>query len=725
MAINSKREPVSVSEPKTTDRAQAEQFARLLFEGMSGFVNLRAIEEPAPAGRKPRLLERWLPIDADLDRLVGDYVEECAASGLAAYLLPHPVVNGGGGLKDIQSQRVIPIDIDKGDIDAKVGAIIAALGEPWLNVQSGGVENGQPKRHLYYRLVADATPADFGRVAAARAAAAIRFGADTAVGGNPAQILRVPGSVHAKAAPRICVLDAVGANAVGLDQIEGVLGVRGGLASNVLPFSLDFSRDRADADMDRVLTQPTLAEGASADGATRFENAGKAIGHFIRLMRDPTTRYTEDQAWQAAKDWNAAEMRPAWDEARLRTDFDRLLRLDFASHGPLPAPKLAANDWARFDAWTGNAFLGLPPVRRYLIDGVLPLGVPGLVAAAGGLGKSYLALDLAFRIATGAPRSGMDFNPEQPIFGGEVSEFGTAVVFAAEDDRGTIHERLEALDPGQKRARDRLRVIPLPDAGGARALFANDREGYKTTPEFEAVRAWLKTLPDLRLVVFDPLQTMVAADITAKPEAGQFVMSTLGTLAVELGATVLVTHHLKKTDSPIEGPEEARAAIRGTTALVDGVRWVYALWEASSDPGVAACGAVVKANGKTDPRMHTYQRLPCGVLRQLPPTFAPDAREELLAALAAAVRASAQAGYPFTVTGPNGLYDQRHRLPAAFRNQKRSQLEAAANALLNAGSIVKGTARGGGKSRSWLDVPEGDFAMGHGVLASGAEAVAA
>jgi hypothetical protein len=134
------------------DRAQAEEFARLLFGGITGFVNLRAIEEPAPEGRKSAVQQRWLPINGDLPAALGDYVEGCAEKGFAAYLLPHPVSEGGGGLKDILAQRVVPIDIDQGDIGAKMLSITGTLGEPWLRVQSGGVENGQPKAHLYYRL---------------------------------------------------------------------------------------------------------------------------------------------------------------------------------------------------------------------------------------------------------------------------------------------------------------------------------------------------------------------------------------------------------------------------------------------------------------------------------------------------------------------------------------------------------------------------------------------
>jgi hypothetical protein len=698
------------------DRRQTERFARELFEGMTGFVALRGIPEPAGAGRWPT--EQWVPIDGDMPKVVGDFVEQCAASGHAAFVLPHPVQAGQGGLKGILAQRVIPIDLDKGDIAAKTIAITEALGEPWIAVESGGIEAGQPKWHLYYRLNQDAGAADFARVARVREDIAHRFGADMAIGRNPAQILRLPGSLHRKGEPALCVLRSITSTRTPLAVLENRIGIFSERA-NVAAFNFDFSHDAPGPTMDRVLMEPILAEGKSPDGVTRYEGAGDAIGHYIRCARDG--RISLEEARQAARDWNAAVLNPPWSDELLQQHFDRLLKRDVANHGLFPSARTPASEWARFDEWDGNAFNGVPAPRRYLIDGSLPLGVPGVVAAAGGLGKSYLMLDLALRVATGAPASGMDFN-ERSILGGNVREFGTAVLFLSEDDKTTVHERLAALDPSQVRRQEpkRLRVIPLPDAGGARALFSSDREGFKTTPEFEAIRAWLKSLPDLKLVVFDPLQTFVAADITAKPEAGQFVMSTLGTLAAELGATVLVTHHLNKNGA-VTGPEEARAAIRGTTALVDGVRWVYALWAAED---AAAAGAVVKTNGAADSRVHKYQRLPFGVLRQLAPGFDPEARADLLDRLAAAIAQSATAGTPFALTGVNGLYAQRNRLPEAFHRASRAALETAAQELLNAGRLVKGTARGT-TGRSWLDVPEGDFAIGHGVLMSGAGAIAA
>jgi RecA-family ATPase len=51
--------------------------------------------------------------------------------------------------------------------------------------------------------------------------------------------------------------------------------------------------------------------------------------------------------------------------------------------------------------WTADRYAGEAPPIRWLCRGTIPLGVPVLVAAMGGLGKSYLALDLALHTAAG------------------------------------------------------------------------------------------------------------------------------------------------------------------------------------------------------------------------------------------------------------------------------------------------------------------------------------
>src|SRR5690606_32823145 len=119
------------------------------------------------------------------------------------------------------------------------------------------------------------------------------------------------------------------------------------------------------------------------------------------------------------------------------------------------------------------------------------------------------------------------------------------------------------------------------------------------------------TIDDLLFVGIDPLASFAHLAINEDPAAGAFVCSSLGRLAAETGATVAVAHHMRKTAKPVENLSDARDAIRGSTAIVDGVRLAYALWPAEPErakrickdightysPNAIAFGGVVKANG--------------------------------------------------------------------------------------------------------------------------------
>jgi hypothetical protein len=280
--------------------------------------------------------------------------------------------------------------------------------------------------------------------------------------------------------------------------------------------------------------------------------------------------------------------------------------------------------------WTADRYAGEARPISWLCRGTIPLGIAALIAAMGGLGKSYLALDLALQIAAGV--AGL----EQPrkILGGRIAIEGTAVVITAEDSFDAVHRRLNRIDPDARRLRrpKRLIVLPLPDAGGPRPLIANNGKALARTPFFDDLKRQLMQLPELRLVVVDPLQAFVLADVNADPAAAQFLWSAMAELATATGATILLTHHMRKDGMlRIADGDDAREAIRGTTALVDGARLAYALWRLDDEAARPICntlqipfergrivrGAVVKANDEADHNAHTYKREESGLLVQL------------------------------------------------------------------------------------------------------------
>ena len=372
-----------------------------------------------------------------------------------------------------------------------------------------------------------------------------------------------------------------------------------------------------------------------------------------------------------------------------------------------------------------DRFVGEPKVRQWLIEGVFPQAQAALIAAAGGVGKSFLLLALAREVAA---FDGIWANAPT-LFGGPLASHGVAIYVTAEDDAIEVHNRLNAIGP----IPDRLYVLPLPDAGGAVPLFAPDpsTRGPATTTAWVGLEGQLKAMPGLRLVVLDPLQPLCALDLNV-PENAQFVCSRLAALAASTGASVIVSHHFAKREAST--PEQAREAIRGTGGLVDGVRAVYALWNPKEDQAKKLCealgepfergrvvmGGVVKANGRANLRVTTFLRIASGLLvdctdrlRQV--RSEPD---DLLPALKSAIARAARDGQPYTKTGGNGLYERRHELPEAFHAIGKHRLTGWVDTLLAQGELVTAMAEGS-KLVKWLDAPNGPVAQGQAVFVTG------
>ena len=96
---------------------------------------------------------------------------------------------------------------------------------------------------------------------------------------------------------------------------------------------------------------------------------------------------------------------------------------------------------------------------------------------------------------------------------------------------------------------------------------------------------------ELKLIVFDPMASFVHADVNSDPAAGAALTGLLAQIATETGASVIMCHHMTKVkeDLVVSTPEQARNMIRGTSALVDGVRCAFALWQVDEATGRRRC----------------------------------------------------------------------------------------------------------------------------------------
>lgn len=263
-------------------------------------------------------------------------------------------------------------------------------------------------------------------------------------------------------------------------------------------------------------------------------------------------------------------------------------------------------------------FIGAAPEQKFLIGNTIPLGVPVVFAAAGDSGKGMMTLDLAMKVASGASM--------QSAFGGLVAEHGDAIIITAEDDKDEMHRRISRLDPMRYRETydHKLRVLPLPNLGGVFPIMQKFDNTYLMGEEFSRIYDQMLEMENLKLIVIDPLASFVHADVNADPAAGAAFMGLLAQMATETGATVMVNHHMAKVDSkePISTPEEARNKIRGTSAIVDGVRSAFAVWQVDEGTGKQRCrdlnvpytrnavfdGAVVKSNGPANREIRHFIR---------------------------------------------------------------------------------------------------------------------
>lgn len=270
------------------------------------------------------------------------------------------------------------------------------------------------------------------------------------------------------------------------------------------------------------------------------------------------------------------------------------------------------------DSLLVSRFTGSAPVQEFLVDGTFPLGVPIIFAAAGDSGKGMMTLDLAMKVAAGRPL--------QNAFGGIVKEFGDVVIFTAEDDEAEMHRRIERLDEAGARFDypNKLHIVPLPNVGGVFPILRDNMGDYSETDEFKKIYEQLIQMDNLKLIVFDPLASFVHADVNSDPAAGAALTGLLARVATETGSAVIVCHHMTKVqgDKIISKPEEARNLIRGTSALVDGVRCAFAVWQLDEKTARGRCndlgieyqrnrcfdGAVVKSNGPANRDIRNFVR---------------------------------------------------------------------------------------------------------------------
>lgn len=216
-----------------------------------------------------------------------------------------------------------------------------------------------------------------------------------------------------------------------------------------------------------------------------------------------------------------------------------------------------------------------PPERDWIIDGVLPLGVTGTLSAAGGTGKSWAMVMLALSMAM-----------EIDFWGLGVPRPGGVLILSAEDDRPEFHRRLHIalrhiLETTGQMPHGIDRRIAFADRVGGRNLLTAVEDGQITRTDLaDRIVATAEQVPDCKLIIADPLSRFRGGSANGEEEATRFVEA-LEYLRKETGCTVLVPSHTGKDAGRTR--DGSQHAVRGSSALVDGMRWVGTLMNMSED----------------------------------------------------------------------------------------------------------------------------------------------
>jgi len=238
-----------------------------------------------------------------------------------------------------------------------------------------------------------------------------------------------------------------------------------------------------------------------------------------------------------------------------------------AARGPLPLSEGSVAHMVREPA----------PEIPWLIQDRLPLGIVGILAAAGASGKSFTVLQLAIALATRGLWLGLP-----------TARKCSTVIFSAEDDHAEAHRRIQAILSRFEAAGPDVHEAAANDV--AERVFVFDRVGSDnriTTPEttgrapfVDQIIATVQQVKNLGLVVLDPLSRFDGGDPNDNAH-GTRLIEVAETIRKETGATVLIPHHLNKSSA--KDDTAGQEAVRGASALVDGARLVWLMQPLRSD----------------------------------------------------------------------------------------------------------------------------------------------
>ena len=266
--------------------------------------------------------------------------------------------------------------------------------------------------------------------------------------------------------------------------------------------------------------------------------------------------------------WDLADSAPAGVDLRAILNAGNPVDPDPGICKPHPTlPRMAA--WIVGDV--GRMLTEDPPPVRWLVEGLIPAGVPGILAARAGAGKSMTALLVGMGLASGLSVLGRAVSTEE----------SRGVLFVGlEDDEDEFHRRV-------RRGNTLMEEDPdwIPERQAALAdrlvpLFPNRASGeaFNLKAQWQTLADKAAAIPGgCGLIILDTLARMTEGDENSAADVRPF-NEAASALAQVTGATVLSIHHVGKGhDAPSDKKLWHRLhpeALRGSSAVEAAARFI-------------------------------------------------------------------------------------------------------------------------------------------------------
>lgn len=282
--------------------------------------------------------------------------------------------------------------------------------------------------------------------------------------------------------------------------------------------------------------------------------------------------------------WDLADPAPAGVDLRAVLDAAQLVNQEVDGAKPFVHPTLP-----KVAAWTvgdvGRMLTEDPPPVRWLVEGLIPAGVPGILAARASAGKSMTALLICMGLASGLGVLGRPVSAEEArgvIFAGledDEAEFHRRVrrgIALLEEDPEWTHEHLENL---------KCRLVPL---------FPNCVSGasFDLETQWQTLAEKAQAIPGgCGLIILDTLSRMAGGDENSAKDMRPF-SEAVSALVQATGAAVLSIHHVGKgNDANSDKKLWERLhpeALRGSSAVEAAARFIIQMAALSPSEAQAA-----------------------------------------------------------------------------------------------------------------------------------------